>query len=612
MGKSNRIKVNKANHSTATLGDYKKSNGMPNWAINLIAVCVTLAILLGALALAITSNGTILRMRTAVRSDHFRVNGKTMTYFVNETYQNFLTTYSSYLSNLSLDTSKPLDEQMVGDTSVKETVYDSSVCGDFQGTWEEFFVSQAEENVKNYLLYCEIAYSLGLELGETEKQNIDNAILELEAAATQYNYPLNAYITMCFGQGVKEKDIRNALEIKELYSMAYYALGDKLAQEISDDRIHDAYAQDSTKYNRIDYSFYSFRVDYADVSKEVKEANANATAEQILEEYKKQIADAKAKAEALLATGSIEEFEKHLLTDLAAETYDEKMKTKTLPSEGKPNADDLNRIRDGIVAQAVKELMEKTESTDAVKQDGEKYVGYGVEMSKEWADAFNSLKLLVDDMLANNLENYVIDKSVYKDSDSFCTWAFDDARKVDDTYKNLTGDGSDADAEIKNEKGYFRADVYRLRSKQYKDTDKTHDISVMLFSSEKDAQAAIEALQAAGTVDMDVFNRVATEKNASTNDTIENYVEGDMNNVDFDAWIFKSDRKVGDYTDKPIKLSDASYAVLFYVAEGDETWFVSVKDALLTDDFSAYVENAKANTPIEMKANVLKKIKIGG
>lgn len=612
MGKSNRIKASKANKKAVSLGDYgKKKSSMPNWAVNLIAITLTLAILLGGAFLALGANGTIMRMRTAVRSENFRVDGKMMTYFINAKYQNFLSTYSAYLSNLSLDNTKPLQDQTFGDTSANASALDKALLGEFEGTWFDYFASETEKEVKNMLIYCEEAYKLGLKLGDAEKKNIDDAIATIEETATSYGYPLNAYLAASYGEGVKEKDLRHAMELSELATLGMNAMSDKLNDAIGNDRVLSTYEADSAKYNLIDYTFYSFRVDYAEISEDMKKANANATDEEILAEYKKQIAEAKQKANLLLATGSIEEFEKAVLSEIAAENYDVELDGKSLPTENKPSEDDLTKIRNGMIAQIVKEIMDDAEAADAFQAEGDKYVGYEVETTKAFADIFNEIKGEVYDMVEISRPSYVKDKAAYVDSDSFSTWAFDAARKVDDTHRILNGDGADESAEITREDGYFRADVYRMRATQYKDTSKTKDLAYMAFSTESEAQAAIDALKAAGTLDQATFDRIAAEKASSSHDVLENYVKGDMGSTTFDDWVFADGRTVGDYTDKPVKLGESSFVVLYYVAEGDEAWFATVKTALFNEDFEAYFENAQNTTPIEVKVNVIKKIKIG-
>ena len=610
MGKSNRIKAKKAAASTVSLGGYKKQEGMPNWAINLIAITITLAILLGGAALALSSSGIVMRMRTAVQTENFRVNGKVMTYFVNTKYQNFISSYSAYLSSLSLDTTKPLKDQKFGDTSANPDALDTMLFGEFDGTWFDYFLSEAEREVKSMLYYCEEAKAMDLALDDTNKKNIDDTIAAYAASAASYGYPLDAYFAASFGQGVKEKDVRKALELSELATKGMNALSDKLLGSIGDDRILAAYEADSTKYNRVDYTFYGFRVDYADIEKDMTAANANVTADEILAEYKKQIAEIKEKADKLMALPTIEEFEKALLTIIAEENYDIELDNKTLPTEGKPSDDQLATIRNGIIADSVKEVIEKVELTDAIKTEGEKYIGYDIEMSKEWAEVFNSVKAEVYDMVKISQPSYVKDGVSYVDSDAFSTWAFDAERKADDVKKILNGDGSDETAEVKNTSGYFRADVYRLRNPQYKDTTKTKNLAYMTFTSETEAKAAINALKAAGTVDQATFERIAKE-NSATPDILENYVKGDMGSTDFDTWVFAEGRAIGNYTETPIKLGTTSYVVLYYTADGQESWFVSVKTDLFNSDFEAYFANLEKTVTVDVKANVLKKIKIG-
>ena len=486
--------------------------------------------------------------------------------------------------------------------------------GEFEGTWFDYFMAEATSEVQTMLYYCEEAHAMGLSLDDDNKKSIDDTIASLEATATSYGYPLNAYIAASFGEGVKERDIRHALELSELATKGMNALSDKLLAAIGNDRVDAAYEADKLSYDLIDYTYYGFRVDYEDVSKEMKAANASVSDADILDEYKKRIAETKTKADALLAIakdGTLEDLEKAILTIVAEETYDEELEDATLPTEGKPTDEQLATIRSEIIKTAVAEFMAGTEVTDAIKAEGEKYVGFEVEMSKAWADVFNAIKAEVYDILSSTRSNYTKDDVKYVDeNDAFSVWAFDGARKVDDTNKILNGDGATEGEEITKSAGYFRADIYRMRATQHKDTSKTKNIAYMVFATESEAKAAIDALKAAGTVDQATFDRIAAEKNA-TSDIIENYVKGSMGSTEFDNWVFADGRAIGNYTDAAIKMSDSSYAVLYYTADGQESWFVTVKDALLDADFEAYFANLQQTVEIKVKDNVLKRIKIG-
>jgi hypothetical protein len=110
MGKSNRIRNNRANEKLASSYGIKtkEKKGMPNWAMSLIAILITLAVILSVVFSLLSANGVFLRMQTAVSSENFKVNGNMMSYFFNLEYQNFQQEHANYLSNYSLDTSKPV------------------------------------------------------------------------------------------------------------------------------------------------------------------------------------------------------------------------------------------------------------------------------------------------------------------------------------------------------------------------------------------------------------------------------------------------------------------------------------------------------------------------
>ena len=610
MGKSNRIKANRAVKSTASFGAYKKNEGMPNWAVNLIAIVLTLAILLGGVALVLSSNGTIMRMRTAARSEHFRVNGQVMTYFANSKYQNFVSQYSAYMSLFSLDTSKPLKTQAFGDTTANPDAMDATILGEFEGTWYDYFMSEAKAEVENMLLYCEEAYAMGVSLDDADQKKIDDAIAEFEKTAAENYYATNAYLSAIFGNAVKVKDVRRAMELSELATKGMNAISDKLLDNISAERVNAAYNEDPLLYNCIDYTFYGFRIDYEDVSDELKKTNPNATEADILAAYVTRVNETKTKAEALskiAKEGTLEELERAILRIVAEENYDAAYKKQSKPSEGLTD-EQIATIREQIIAEAVKAAIEgSTPATEVItKTEDGKYVGYDIEMSEAWANVFNTI---TKDGIKPDRSLYVKDTVKYLDSDKFSTWAFDAERKVDDTNMILNGDGSE-EGEIKNSSGYFRADIYRLRKTQYADPTKTKNIAYMVFSSESEATAAIDALKAAGTVDQTTFDRIAAEKVATSN-ILENYVKGDMGNTDFDNWVFADGRVIGNYTDKAIKLGDSSYAVLYYTADGQEAWYVGVQDDLFNEDFEAYFANMEQTITLNVKANVIKKVKIG-
>ena len=130
----------------------------------------------------------------------------------------------------------------------------------------------------------------------------------------------------------------------------------------------------------------------------------------------------------------------------------------------------------------------------------------------------------------------------------------------------------------------------------------------MLFSSEEEAKAAIEALAASSTVDYDTFAKIAKDKSAVGEALVKDYTEGSMKSDAFDKWIYGDTVKIGDYTETPINMSSSYYAVAYYDSEGNEAWYVKVKAAILNDRLEANYKNMEATYEIVTKDKTLNKI----
>ena len=78
-------------------------------------------------------------------------------YYYQTEYANFLSQNSYYLSYLGLDTSK----------SLKTQTYSNGM------TWYEFFLQSAINSAKDQMILCEAALKAGREIGEKQKEEID-------------------------------------------------------------------------------------------------------------------------------------------------------------------------------------------------------------------------------------------------------------------------------------------------------------------------------------------------------------------------------------------------------------------------------------------------------
>jgi hypothetical protein len=125
----------------------------------------------------------------------------------------------------------------------------------------------------------------------------------------------------------------------------------------------------------------------------------------------------------------------------------------------------------------------------------------------------------------------------------------------------------------------------------------------MLFSSAEEARAAIDSLKAESSVTAEVFERIANEMSAPTHNKYENYLKGDLGSNEFDSWLYDDTTVIGSYTNTPITLSDGTYGVFLYVSDGEESWRVNVKTAILEADFAEFTANMETTYSSTIKVN---------
>ena len=186
----------------------------------------------------IASTGYFLRNTVAMKSDNFQVDNAMMTYFVKDQYFAFADQYGDSLSYFGLDSSKSLASQ---------------ACGIQEGTWLDYFLSQTKETVKNDLLFAEKAKAEGMELDENDKKTIDETIASFKTAAETNKVTIKQFYSQVFGKGIKENDIRRALEFTALankYNSKY-----QLSLKYTDEQYQTHFKENESSYIKADYVY---------------------------------------------------------------------------------------------------------------------------------------------------------------------------------------------------------------------------------------------------------------------------------------------------------------------------------------------------------------------
>lgn len=634
MGKTNVIKEKKRKDA-----NHKGTSGIPNWVMTLIVVVIAAAVLLTFIGGLISSSGIILRLSTAMKLDDIKINGNMMSYYFYNTYESILSSNETYVSYFSLDTSKPLKDQTYGVAATEggyamETVF----LGSFTGTWYDYFMTQTKTRVQNMLMYCYEAEQRGITLSAEDHETIDLAIENMTLMADLYGYTKNAYFANMYGEGVHESDIRKAMEISSLASKCAEVVLEELEGKVTDDRVNAAYNENSKKFNLVDTFTYDFYVSYTSVAREIlgdsytaAEAEKAENKTKIIAAYKEKITEAKAAAAELEKITDYDKFVEYVLTYNAKKDYDDLLDAEKVAAENKPTDEELVKIKDATIAAVIAEIMEGKEKTqsDVVKTEGtgaeatpaaegdasakDVYTLYDIVITEKFAQAMGDVKeALFADML--QIKDTSTQKKIKYDEnnpdDELNKWLFESERKIGDIKKIEEGDSANGEEYKDDLTESFSAEVSYLTKTSYKDETITRDIAYMLFASESTAKEALELIKKESSLTKDRFAEIATEAGASANTVLENYIEETMGSDAFDAWAYGESTTKGSYTSEPIKLSDGSYLLGYYVEDGDIAWYSTVYDYVLSEDYKAFEANLTAThgAKIVTNAGVLKLI----
>lgn len=225
-----------------------------------VAVLLAIAILAGTIVFTITaikSTGKYLRKHIALQSENYAVNDAMLAYFFYDNFYMQKNIYDYYYLyyQYGVNTSKPLKSQKYGSDGE---------------TWFDFFMNQTVDNVKVTLYYAERAKELGIDLDDGDMLFIDKEIKTLQRSSDKENVSLEKYIYDVYGLGVKESDIRDALELVYLSMKVQNILKDEF--EYTDEDLESYYEDKKTDFLYADYKSYTVKSYYpSDATDEEKE-----------------------------------------------------------------------------------------------------------------------------------------------------------------------------------------------------------------------------------------------------------------------------------------------------------------------------------------------------
>ncbi len=283
MGKGKRIRESRAAEKEALKAaaiQKAKKDKVKKIGIIICSIAIVVALVAGTLAhtisSAVKSSGKIMRDTSVVESENFKVDAAMMSYYFNYNYNSTVGNNQETYKSLGLDTSKSLKTQ---------------TCSFLEdgGTWFDYFLDSALSTAKGDLYLAENAKKDGLELSEADENSIQSVIDEYYDYAKENNIKKDGVFSLMFGQGVKEGDVRNCLELSTLASKFVRKWQDSL--EYSDDAYDKFYKENIDNYKMVDYLSYTIAAsdtknkDTYAAAKEKAEELAGVTGEQAFKDF---------------------------------------------------------------------------------------------------------------------------------------------------------------------------------------------------------------------------------------------------------------------------------------------------------------------------------------
>ena len=540
MGKGNRARIQRAQDKLDNPQNYVVKKQTPKWVGSAIMIFIALILVCSLTLSALYSSGTLMRTSNAMKTDNYTVSGTMLSYFFHSQYTSFVSSYSSIMSYIGLDTATPLKSQTCNMLSDG-------------GTWYDYFMNMTTSYVNELLICCEYAKANGIELGEEELAEIDEAIESINSYAFQNGYSLNGYIAAMYGSGVKVKDVRASMELVLLANKAAVSASDKFGAALTEDEIQKYYDENPANFIKADYLVKSYKAELETIDEDDYETTADyeAAVSAADEAY------AAAKAEALAKAKEYETVTGHqaFLDKLTAE---------------------INAKYDGYY------------DLDETLTDEEK-------TAKEKNQIDTELK-------AAMVEGYAYQDPASDDSVALAKWLFADGRKAGDIYVLEEED---------EDKGTYTAYAYCVSMPAYRDEYTTVNMAYAMFPASEGASATAagalkDKLVSGGVNTAEAFKTAVADQTVSGSGTLDNVLKGGFGYEEVDNFIFAEGGKAGDCA--VINCGTDYIAVILNLGEGDVAWHATAKTGALNEKVSAWYEELAETYTVKTNEKALNKI----
>ena len=248
----------------------QKKKSQLRWTLGTIAV-----VLLIALILFLDSGYLYTHTNALTIKDETYSPAEVSYYYANE-YHNMVNQYGNYISMFGLDTSSGISG------------LDKQSCSMLEdGTWRDYFLQSAEENMKQVKALTDYAKANGITLDEEEIAKVDESVAQLSEYAKTAGYSsANNLLAANYGNGVTTALVRQASLDSALAAKAYSTVNDALSY--SADELEAEYQSFNGERDLFDFMVYEVAAtldEGAETPSDIAKVEAHADAEAISMAY---------------------------------------------------------------------------------------------------------------------------------------------------------------------------------------------------------------------------------------------------------------------------------------------------------------------------------------
>lgn len=399
---------------------------------SVIGVIVAVAVI----ALLVWNSGIFQRRVTAATVGGKDVSVSEMQIYYNSVRQSVLSTQQMYAAYGITTVTEPYQAYDFDSELGDKQVYNSETGQ----TYEEYFEETALESLSQVYALTSAAEAEGYQLSDEGKANVDEAVASLASQATQYGYPNTAsFLIAYYGRYATESAYRDVATQQELASEYQTLHQDSLTYTEAD---YDAYA----KENPTDVYSYDYRYVYISGAAASTSDEDGNTVEATEEEKEAAMAEAKEKADALVAGVQAAEGDKS-----------EAFNTLVVDAVGESSsyADPEYNLQDGILGVNITSSLYHDWVTDASRTAGdissfESSSGYWVVLFEDSylnnAETVDVRHILIKAELTQDDPDTEEDESADEPTDEQMLSAHDEAERILNEFNALSEDQRTAEA----------------------------------------------------------------------------------------------------------------------------------------------------------------------